>query len=98
MVADANKELSKNEQEVEPSLEWYGLQFICKARGSQEILQRSFPFWAPSVDFAIDHAKKSNKLAKEERTYWTHVVCHSRILETKAGSLNLVVDVKEVKI
>jgi len=65
---------------------------------SNEITQRSFPFWAPSIDFAKDHAKKSNKLSKEERTYWNALLVHSHIIEKKDYTTNVPVETHEVKI
>lgn len=86
---------------VDPSkleMNWFGMQFLHKANGTKEILQRSFPFWANTIEFAIDHAKKSNKAAKHERTYWTHLVIWASITETQAGRRENEITVKEIKL
>lgn len=93
---DENK--SNEHTETEPSLTWYGCQFQNRVKGTNEIIQRSFPFWAPSIEFAIDHAKKSNKLSKEERTYWNILVVLQKITETKNGAKKEEREIYEVKI
>jgi len=89
---------SQTAQPTDLYLDWYAMQFYCKARGTNEIVQRSFPFWAPSIEFAIDHAKKSNKLSKEERTHWSHLRIYQHIRETKDGAHELSHGDNEVKI
>ncbi|QXP08571.1 MAG: hypothetical protein [Arizlama microvirus] len=82
---------SKNEQEA--SLAWTGLQFYRRDPDDpKHIQQRSFPFWAPSVDFAMQHAKTTNAAAIHERTYWTHIHQFNKLTETLEGSTQTIED------
>nr|WAE43762.1 MAG: hypothetical protein [Microviridae sp.] len=78
-------------------LTWYGLQFIMRLK-TGEITQRSFPFWAPTLKWAIDYARETNKQPRENKTYWTHVLTHTKLIETPTGSIEAPVDTKEVRI
>lgn len=79
-------------------MNWYGLQFVKKVQGTGEIQQRSFPFWLTTIEEGIDHAHKTNKLPKHERTYWTHMVIWASITETKSGRRKNTVAVEEIKL
>lgn len=97
MVAEKHKNGTKNNNEP-TTLEWWGLQFYTRQRGTNEIVTRSFPFWAPSIEFARAHAKKSNGLSKEERTHWTHIKVLHRTQENEAGHTEIKTDLDEVKL
>lgn len=95
MADDNNNEPSKNGSET---LTWIGMTLILRTKGSNEILQRSFPFWGPSVEWALTEAKRQNKLPKQERSYWTHVVVHSHLEETATGFNRIPVTTEEHKV
>lgn len=97
-MAEGNNKKPNVTEDKPLELHWYGMQFYVRAKGTGEITQRSFPFWAPSIEFAVDHAKKSNKLSKEERTYWTHVKLSVHIIETIEGSKIEKIEEKEIKV
>lgn len=84
-MADEKHKLG-SENEPEANLEWVGLQYYRKDKTTNTIQERSFPFWGPSLEWAVMHAKQSNKLPKEKRTYWTHVAVHANLTETKNGA------------
>lgn len=101
MVGTKNKLPMKTKQDqnnTPEALYWIGLQFIQRARGTNEIIMRSFPFWGPTLDWAIHHAKQTNKLSKEEKSNWTHVIVHSQLKETPDGFERLPIDITEHKI
>lgn len=79
-------------------MNWYGLQYVYKVKGTLEIRQRSFPFWLTSIEEGIDHAKKTNKLPKESRTYWTHMIVWASITETKEGRRKNQVAIEEIQL
>lgn len=98
-MADAsNKRPTKNASEASNSLTWYGVQYINRARGTQEIIQRSFPFWVPTIKFAIDHAKQTNKAPKHQRTFWTHLIVHAKLIETSEGAKKEAAEIEEIKV
>ena len=79
-------------------MQWYGLQYIRKVRGTLEIQQRSFPFWLTTTEEGIRHAQHTNSLPKEQRTYWTHMVIWASITETKTGRRTNPTLLEELKI
>lgn len=79
-------------------MNWFGLQYVYKVKGTGEIRQRSFPFWLTSIEEGIEHARKTNKLPKENRTYWTHLIVLSSITETKQGRRRNDIAVHEVQL
>lgn len=79
-------------------MNWYGLQYVNKVRGTNEIQQRSFPFWLTTIEEGIEHGKRTNKLPKHERTYWTHLVVWASITETKQGRRSNEIAIKEVQL
>lgn len=93
MAGVKNKETT---QTATNNMIWFGLQLITKLNG--QIYERSFPFWGPTIEFAIDHAKKTNRGPRSERTRWTHVLIHSKLTETATSSTNEQLEIKEIKI
>lgn len=76
---------------IEPealTLEWLGCQYYKRAKGTKEILTRSFPFWHTDMNYVVEYARQTNKLKKddERKTNWTHVKVHTRLVETKEGA------------
>lgn len=97
MAAAKNKELMKTEPEAPPKIEWLGMQFLVRPT-EHMIINRSFPFWGPNLQFAIDHAKKTNKAEKNRAARWTHVLVHAKLIETETESRPVEVEVKEYKL
>ena len=94
---DANKKpLPTDVDSLE--MNWFGLQFVRKVKGTQEIQQRSFPFWLTTIEEGLEYAKKTNRMKKEDRTYWSHLVVWSSITETKSGRRTNEIAVKEIEI
>lgn len=98
MVAEKNKEPTKTEQTAGDELVWVGVQFYSRARGTGEVISRSFPWWSPTLKFAIDQAKAQNKGNRQRRMHWTHVVVHAQLTETKDGYRHDAVELKEHKL
>lgn len=78
---------------------WTGMQLIQRVKGTKEIYFRSFPFWGPGEDWAIQQAKKTNRLKGQDRTFWTHLLVFAEITENDEGhQLTQINTIKEVQL
>ena len=76
---------------------WIGAQLIVRAKGTNEITYRTFPFWTPTEKFVIEHAKQTNKQQGPDRTYWTHALFFCGVTDTARGLQHNFENYKEIK-